>query len=197
MSVWDLMPTCWYVADTGHHLSALWCLVRLAANLWVCCRHWKPSTCAKMSLWDSISTCWYVADTGHHLSAPWCLCETWCQLVGMLQTQDTILMRCDVCVRLDASLLVCCRHWTPCKCAMMSVWDSISTYWYVADTGHHLSAPWCLCGTWCQLFGMLQTHETPSKWAMMPVWNLMPTCWYVADKGHHLSAPWCLCETRN
>ena len=36
-----------------------------------------------------------------------------------------------------------------------SVWDLRPTCWYVADTGHHLSAPWCLCETWCRLVGIL------------------------------------------
>ena len=133
--------------------------VRLDINLLVRCRHWAPSKFAMMSVWDSISTCWYVVDTGHH-RALWCLCETWCQLVGMLQTLGTILVRYDVCVRLDINFLVRCGHWAPSKCAKMSVWDLMPTCWYVADIGHFLNALWCLCETRYQLVDLLQTLGT-------------------------------------
>ena len=153
MSVWDSISTCWSVADTVHHLSALWCLSETWCQLLVCGRHlapskcammsvrdlmltcWyvadtAPSECAMMSVWPSISTCWYFSDTGHHLSAH------------------------NVCVRVHANLFVCCRHWALSKCAMMSVWDSISTSWFVTDIGHHRSALWSLCETGSQLVGM-------------------------------------------
>ena len=147
-----------------------------------------------MSVWDLMPTCGYVANTGNHLSALWSLCETWCEVVGMLQILDTIQVRYDVCVRLDANLWVCCRYWTPSKCAMMSVWDLMQPCWYVADTGYHLSAPSCLCDPLHQLVEGC-AHWTPTKCAMMSVWDLMLTFWYVADTGHHLSALLCLCET--
>ena len=135
--------------------------VTLDINLLVCCRHWTPSKCAVMSVWPSISTCWYDADIGHHLSALWCLCDARYQLVGMLQTLGIIWVRYDVCVTLDINLLVCCRHWTPSKCAVMSVWPSISTCWLlVADTGHQLSSLWWLCETRYQLVGKLQALGT-------------------------------------
>ena len=134
----------------------------------------------------------YIADIGHHLSALWCLCDAQYQLVGMLQTLGTIWVRYDVCVTLDINLLVCCRHWTPSKCAVMSLWDSISTCWYVADTGHQLSSLW-----WLTLDINLLVccrHLAPSKCAVMSVWPSISTCWYVADIGHHLSALWCLSD---
>ena len=177
MSAQNWMPAFLYIADIGHHLSALWCLcdaryqlvgmlqtlgtiwvrydvcMTLDINLLVCCRHWTPSKCAVMSVWDSISTCWYVADTGHQLSSLWWL---WPSISTCWYFADTghHLSAHNVCARLHANLFVCCRHWALSKCAMMSVWDSISTSWFVTDIGHHRSALWSLCETGSQLVGM-------------------------------------------
>ena len=140
--------------------------VRLDASLLVCCRHWTPSKCALMSVWDSISTYWYVADNGHQcaMMSVWDLMPTYRYVADtghhLTLNPNPNPKHHNVCVRLDASLLVCCRQRAPSKCAMMSVWDWILACWYVADSGHNLSSLWCLCETWCQLVGMLQTLDT-------------------------------------
>ena len=126
-----------------------------------------------MSVWDFMPTCSYVADIGHFLSALWCLCETRYQLVGLLQTLGTIEVRYEVCVRLDLSLLVCSRHWAPSKCALMSVWDYLPTWWYVWDIGHHPSAPWVKQRLDFHLSTTLALHLYLPSWML----SLSPQTW--------------------